>query len=164
MRGRRTNWAAQSRQDYWTKGSRTLPSVLTRKGAAAALLLCAAGVDQAERAIVRGLANRVERAAAACGRLLRAGVGASWTFNQCGDTAVGQKQRRAAAATAQYRARNNDCQHRGTAREEREAAVHVKPRSRLVFGSHDCATRQLRCVPGEGRLCQISMPCAAIFL
>lgn len=146
MRDRRTNWATQPGQDFWTKGSRTLPPVRTRNGAAAALLLCAAGVDEAERAIVRRLANRVERAAAACDRLLRAGVGAGWTFNECGGAAVGQKQRRAAAATAQYRARCSDREHTGTAREEREAAVHVKPRSRLVFGSHDCATRQLRCV------------------
>lgn len=106
---------------------------------------CPAGVNQIERAVVAGLTHDVESAAARCVCLLRAGVRAGGTLDQRSLAAIRQKQRRAAAATAQH----GDCGKRqrgtGAARERGETAFHLKPRSRLVFRSRDCATRQLHC-------------------
>ncbi len=121
-------------------------SIGPRQLCAGATSFGAAGVDQAKRAVVAGLAHHVERAAAACVGLLRARVGAGRTLNQRSGAAVRQEQRRAAAATAQH-GDGADCRDgAGPARKEGETAFHLKPRSRLVFRSRDCATRLLRCV------------------
>ena len=71
----------------------------SRQPCAGVMLFRAAGVDQAERAVVGGLADDVERAAATRAGLLRAIIGTGGALNQRRLTAVGQKQRRAAAAT-----------------------------------------------------------------
>lgn len=105
-----------------------------------------AGVNQTERAVVSGLAHDVERAAARRVCLLRAGVRAGRTLDQSRLTAVRQKQRCAAAATAQQDDGGKRQRGAGAARERGETAFHLKPRSHLVFRSRDCATRQLHCV------------------
>ncbi|CAB3701795.1 hypothetical protein LMG27174_03711 [Paraburkholderia rhynchosiae] len=108
--------------------------------------LCPAGVDQAQRAAICGSPHDVECTAATYRGLLRAGVRTRWALNQRGRASVRQKERRAAAAAAQRGARCDGQHGEDAADEGREAPVHLKPRSRLVFRSRDCATRQLRCV------------------